>query len=234
MRLLLLLPEMQLRKVRRVLCLLHLLFHELYVKSKSRILFLQLAHFFLPNAHMHTVKLPLPRPQQTKTITACRCARFSSCSKADAADAAAAAKSVCCWPPTVAAAGPPFALSLSLCIPFVRGLQKNGKEKNIVTDKQFVHLFNGSFFCPLKGQDKRMATPGGGGAAAAAASTAAEPTFGSISRDLEALSRAKERELAQIRGEKQQAVDRAFQARMMKEQAVICIVLLLACCVTVL
>jgi len=86
-----------------------------------------------------------------------------------------------------------------------------------------------------------MATPGGGGAAAAAASTAAAPTFGSISRDLEALSRAntaalqqKERELAEIRGEKQQAVNRAFQARMMKEQAVICIVLLLACCVTVL
>jgi hypothetical protein len=120
---------MQVRKVRRVLCLLHLLFHQLYVKSQSRILFLQLAHFFLPNAHMHTVKLPLPRTQQTKTITACSCARFCSCSKADAAAAAAAAKSVCCWPPTVAAAGPPFALSLSLCIPFVRGLQKMENKK---------------------------------------------------------------------------------------------------------
>jgi hypothetical protein len=104
-----------------------------------------------------------------------------------------------------------------------------------------VHLFNGSFFCPLKGQDKRMATPGGGGAAAAAATTAAAPTVQSIVRDLEALSRANTAafsryaaELTDQRGKAQQAVDRAFQASMIKQQAVICIVLLLACCVTVL
>jgi hypothetical protein len=79
-------------------------------------------------AHAHR-QAPLPRTHKTQTITACRCASFCSCSKAVAAAAAAAAKSVCCWPPTVAAAGPPFVLSLSLCIPFVRGLQKMENKK---------------------------------------------------------------------------------------------------------
>ena len=78
-----------------------------------------------------------------------------------------------------------------------------------------------------------MTTPGGGGAAAAAATTAAAPTVGSIMRDIEALSRANERELAEKRGEAQKAVLKAFEAKRLKEQAVICIVLVIACSLSV-
>ena len=145
------------RFVRIVVRVLHLLPQLVYLKPQRRIFFLQLAHLVLCIAQMHTVKLLSRASNKTQTITACSCASVCSCSKAAAAAAAAAAKSACCCPPTLAAAGRPLALSgsLSLRIPFVRGLQKKWKKcngQNVVRGPlQFVHLepfIFLSFFCP--------------------------------------------------------------------------------------
>ena len=92
----------------------------------------------------------------------------------------------------------------------------------------------------MKGQDKRMATTGGGGAAAAPAAAAAGPTLETIVRDMETVSRGiaatlqrKDRELAEQRGETQTGLVRVLEQRKLREQAVICNVLVLACGVTV-
>lgn len=130
------------RFIRIVVRVLHLLPQLVYLKPQRRIFFLQLAHLVLCIAHMHTVKLLSRASNKTQTITACSCASVCSCSKAAAAAAAAAAKSACCCPPTLAAAGRPLALSgsLSLCIPFVCGLQK--KWKNVTDKMLFVGRCN--------------------------------------------------------------------------------------------